>query len=150
MRKFVFRFQALLRLRINRRDRCRQLLAGLLSDDCVLATRQSAVEKQRLLQLEELRALAATGTVDVDRTISRRYYAARLTSEIQTLQRTRGLVARQLEQCRQALSFADREVKILEKLKEKQQTEFVYEENRREIRELDETWVAANFEELSR
>jgi flagellar export protein FliJ len=149
VREFAFRYHALLKLRESRRDRCRQLLAGLLSDDRTLATRQTSVEKQRQLQLDELRDLAATGTVDVDRTIARRYYAARLTGEIQTLTRARALVARQLEQCRQALSKSDREVKVLEKLKEKQHAEFAYEENRREIRELGETWVAAHIEELS-
>jgi flagellar protein FliJ len=148
--KYEFRYRALLKLRLARRDRCRQILAGLLSDDHVLAARRDSVEKQRVGQLDELRALASTGTVDVDRTISRRYYAARLAGEIQTLERTRALVAKQLEQCRQALSFADREVKVLEKLEERQRSEFMYEQNRREIRELDETWVAAHIEELSR
>ena len=149
MRKYDFRYRALLRLRVSRRERCRTILAGLLSDDQVLSARQKSVDTQRLLQLDELRSLAATGTVDVDRTISRRYYAARLTGELQTLERTRLLVAKQLEQCRQALSFADREVRVLERLDEKQRAEFLYEQNRREIRELDETWMAAHIEEFS-
>jgi flagellar export protein FliJ len=112
-------------------------------------TRQALVQRQRLDLLDELRKLAATGTVDVDRTISRRYYAARLAGEIHALNRTRSLVARQLEHCRLTLAHAEREVQVLEKLEDKHRAAFEYEQNRREARELDETWVAAHIGELS-
>lgn len=150
MNAFAFRLEALLKYRVARRDRCRQLLAQLLADDRSLVEQQRAIAQERRFQLDELRRLGNSGSLDVDRSINRRYYAARLVAEVNAVDRSRALLARQLVMCRQTLARAEQEVKVLTKLKEKRRAEFLYEEDRRAARELDEIWMAAHNEELSR
>jgi flagellar export protein FliJ len=47
-------------------------------------------------------------------------------------------VGAEIERRREVLVEADRDVRVLEKLREKQTERHRYEENRREIRQLDE------------
>ncbi len=66
------------------------------------------------------------------------------------MDRNRSLIAQQLVLCRQALSKADQDVKILEKLEEKQREEFQYYEERREEHELEEAWLSGHLKEYTR
>jgi len=66
------------------------------------------------------------------------------------IDRDREIVGEQMGQCRQALIQADREVKVLEKLRDKQHATFLYEQNRNEGRELEELWMATHLTEEAR
>ena len=150
MKRFQFRLESLLKYRAARRDHCRQLLAQLLADDRALVDQKRTIGLQRDAQLAELRDIGRAGQINVDGAISRRYFAARLNAHSQAIEHQRTLLAGQLELCRRALSKADQDVRVLEKLKEKRQAEHQYEQERRSSRELDETWMAAHLEEFTR
>ncbi len=143
MKKFSFKFEALLKLRKNQRDVSQKLLADVLRHDEELADRRRQTDAERLTQFDEIRELGGGGAgVNVSASSSRRLYAVQLTGRLGEIDARRSALARQIEICRQALVRADQAVKSLEMLAEKQQTEFVFEQERIEARALDETWQA--------
>ena len=150
MKSFIFQFDSLLRYRRHRRDLCRQLLADVMANRRRLEERRAALEVERTDQLGEIRTLQQSGEVDVDRAAARRYYAGRMLVDMLLVDRDQEAVHEQLERCRQALLQADRDVKALEKLRDKQQAEFLYEAGCREMRELDESWMAGHLAEEAR
>jgi len=143
VKKFSFKFDPLLKLRRNQRDICRQLLADVLGHDDKLVARRNAVEAERLTQIDELRNLSTRGNeLNIDASAARRHYAVQLTANVAEIDARRADLAGQIASCRQALIRADQAVKSLEKLADKQQTEFVFEQERLEARALEETWQA--------
>jgi len=143
VKKFSFKFEPLLKLRKNQRDAQQQRLAEVLRrDDALLADRRRTAT-ERNTQIEELRSLGSGGVdVDIDASTSRRFYAAQLSGQLDAIDERRTALARQIDECRQALVRADQAVKALEKLAEKQEAEFIYQHERREARELEEAWQA--------
>ena len=94
-------------------------------------------------QIEELRNLSHNGSsLDVDASAARRHFAMQLTGRLDEIDGLRIGLARQIEDCRQALLRADQAVKSLEKLAEKLRTDFIFEQERLEARGLEETWQA--------
>ena len=141
----VFRFplEPLLDYRKHRRDLCRQQLAQTYAEEQSLQVQQQRLEQQRTQLIAELRELGAHGEVDIERAASRRYYAGRLLGDIAAMVRQRQAVRERMELCRRDVIKADQDVKVLEKLKQKQQTVFRDDAERREGRELEDTWSAA-------
>ena len=129
---------------------CLQLLAQILDSERELAMQKHQLEQTRDQQLEQLRSILDNGTADIDGAAARRFYAGQLTAEIAAVERNRDIVAEQQAICRQALSRTDRDVKILEKLEEKYRTAFLYEEERRAARELEDTWMSGRQTESVR
>jgi flagellar export protein FliJ len=150
LKAFQFKFQALLNYRENRRNLCRLYLAEALANDRDLVSQRRSLERNRNDQISELRDLNREGDVNIDRSASRRYFAGQLSGEMQRVDRNRSLIAQQLVLCRQALSKADQDVKVLEKLEEKQREEFRYDEERREAHELEEIWISGHLREYTR
>jgi flagellar protein FliJ len=150
VKNFVFKLESLLKYRRHRRDLCRQLLADVFADDRRLLENRAALEQQRAGQIGEIRALHAPGRIDIDRTAARRYFAGHVQTDMLFIDRDRAIVGEQLSRCQQALMQADREVKVLEKLRDKQHADFRYGQNRDEGRELDEMWMATHLTEESR
>ncbi|HEY2251788.1 MAG TPA: hypothetical protein VGH74_12035 [Planctomycetaceae bacterium] len=143
MKKFAFKLDPLLKLRTSQRDQCRQLLADVLRRDDELVHSRSETEKDRRIQIDELRELGSAGAgVNVDASVSRRSYAGRLTGHIGTIEAERLALSRQIDLCRQALIRADQAVKSLEKLAERQRSDFVFTQQSVEARELEQTWQA--------
>lgn len=149
MKTFEFQFDSLLKYRRHLRDLCRQVLADVLANQHQLAERREALEHQRTGQLDEIRTMHQPGQVEIDRSAARRYHAGQMQIDISYLDRDRNVVAEQLARCRQALIEADRNVKVLEKLRDKQQAEFTSTQSRKEARELDESWMAARIKETA-
>lgn len=144
MKKFKFKFDSLMKLRENERDLHRQLLATLLRRDEELLGSMQQVESERNMQLDDLRQLGSPGQVDIDGSASRRFYAGQLIGDIGGIERSRALLAGQIAHCRRTLIEADRGVKALEKLAEKEKTEFLYEQERHAARELEDGWRAVH------
>ena len=150
MKQFQFKFQALLNFRRYRRNLCRFYLAEVLANDRDLVSQRHSLVRNRNDQLNELREISREGDVNIDRSASRRYFAGQLTGEMQLVDRNRELISQQLKLCRQALSKADQDVEVLEKLEEKQREEFRYHEERREEHELEEAWMSGHLREYTR
>src|SRR5262245_51443657 len=135
MPAFRFKFESVLRYRKSRRDLCLQYLAQVLADDRALVTKREGLQRQQQSQLEELRAIGRVGRISVEGATARRYHIGQLSGEIRIVEHNRTVIAGQIDLCRKALAQAEKEVKVLEKLKEKQATLATQEQIRRESRE---------------
>jgi len=147
---FVFSLSALLKFRKNRRDHCRRLLAQILADEAGLVSERVKLLTQRAREFEEIRGLSRRGRVSVDGTAARRYHSLQLLGGVRIIDEKRRLTAQQLQLCRQALSKADAEVKVLERLEEKQRAAFLYRADRRAQHELEDAWMARRLLENAR
>jgi flagellar protein FliJ len=143
---FVFRLRSLLEFRRHRRDLCRQLMAQVLADEAnLLAERQTALAS-RERQFQEIRGLSRRGPVVVEAAISRRYHSGQLLLQVRTIEEKRRLVSQQLQLCREALIKADTEVKVLERLEERQRQEFAYHSERHNQFEREDAWMARRLQ----
>ena len=144
--RFQFRRQTLLRLREAARDERREQLAEVMRIDDAL--------RKQLAELEglqsEARALQrlGVGRVDVDRLLEAQRYEAVVALEILHVERQRAAVAEEMNKRREALVEADREFKVLEKLREKRLQEHGAETLAQEMKVLDEAAGRMKREEV--
>jgi flagellar FliJ protein len=138
MAKFKFRMATLLKVRETvRDDRRAELLEAQRADD-ILGQRQEQFERELDALRSAYRQAAGPGTVDVDRLVTTQRYELSLKVQVQQLGRQRELLAGEIERRRQALVQANREVRVLEKLRERQTEHHAQEEDHRERKLLDE------------
>ncbi len=150
MNGFVFSLAALLKYRKNLREHCQRLLAQVLADDAGLLSERERLLANRDRQFDEIRSLSRRGRVTVDGAATRRYHSLQLLGDVREIDEKRKLVAQQLQLCRQALTKADGEVKVLERLEEKQRATFLYEAERRAQHEREDAWNSRWLLEKSR
>jgi flagellar biosynthesis chaperone FliJ len=84
--------------------------------------------------------MTADSALDVDASLARRDYAGRLADEIARIDSECQQVGVQIDLRRSAVLQADQGVEALEKLAEKQLTEFVAFHERRESLQHEEAW----------
>lgn len=134
--RFQFRLQTLLRIRETARDERREQLAEALRIDDTLRRKQAELEELRT----EARSLQhlKIGAVNVDRLLGAQRYEAIVASEIAHVEHQRANVAEEIGKRREALVEADRECKVLEKLRDARHAEYLTEQQRREMKILDE------------
>ncbi len=138
MAKFKFRLAPLLKLRESVRDERRSELAEAYHADDLLQQQIDQAKQQMQYLQESYRKQASPGTVDVDRLVeSQRHELLLKTQEKQLLQQKR-LLTEEIERRRLLLVEANREVRVLEKLREKQSLRHQDEENRQQVKHLDE------------
>ncbi len=138
MAKFKFRLATLLRLRELARDERRAQLAQAYRAEELLEEQGRQLE-QHLSGLRRWTRLAAgPGEIEVDRLLEARRFEAILLAQRQQVDQQREAIAREVERRRQALVEANREVQVLENLRARQHERHRAEENRRDIKSLDE------------
>ena len=136
MAGFKFRLQTLMRIREATRDERREQLAEVLRIDEALVAQLTDLQRDRLMARKE--QTFGVGRVDVDRMLGMQRYEALLTAEIDHVERQRKTVGEELDRRRAALLEADREVRVLEKLREQRHTEWRAEEAAAEMKVTDE------------
>jgi flagellar export protein FliJ len=138
MAAFHFRLETLLQIRENERDERRSRLAEAQRADDLIGERIGELDGE----LDRLRADAANrskpGPMNVDALVEIQRYELLLMAERKASQEQRKLVAEEVERRREALVAADREVRVLVRLREKQQTRHLHEQGRLEQKVLDE------------
>jgi flagellar export protein FliJ len=139
MRPFRFRLKTLLRLREAARDERRLALAQALRADAVLEERLTDLRGELSQMRREAREHLIAGTLDVDRLLDRQRFELVLRAEQATVEQQRQLLVREIENRRQALIEADREVRVLEKARNLYQERHQAEAERQELAALDET-----------
>ncbi len=139
MAKFTFRLATLLRLRETDRDRRRTELAEAYRADEIIHQHRRRVAGELRVLAKQARQAAGPGELDVDQLLEARRYEMVLRSQDQQLAERQQAVQAEIDQRRQALVEANREVRVLETLREKQREHHRRQENRREIKQLDET-----------
>ena len=138
MARFKFRMATLLKLREAARDERRAELAQAYRADDVLSEQLQQVQAELSALEERCRKAAGPGTIDIDRLIEAQRYEIILKVQQGNLNEQRGRLAAEIERRRVALLAANREVRILEKLREHQIEQHNQAENRLEIKRLDE------------
>lgn len=138
MGKFTFRLATLLRLRENQRDQRRAELAQAYHADDIMNQQQEELARARAALVATRRSAAGPGGVDVDRLIQTQRYDLLLKTHSDQIDRQREAVAQEIELRREKLVHANRQTRILENLREKQSERFREDENRREVKVLDE------------
>ena len=136
MAQFKFRLHTMLTLALARRDRCRIELAETVA-------RAREVERQIAALDEELRTISAgragrPGPLDVGRLLSQDRYGATLRENRAQCLHQLTVLSAEIDSRRELLLTADREVRMLETLRDKQRAQFTADERGREQRALDE------------
>ena len=138
MAKFKFRLATLLRLREAARDERRSQLAQAYRADEIIESQRRRIARE-LSELEgQNRQASAPGDLDIDRLLEGRRYELVLRSEEQQTAQQHQTVRAEVERRREALVGANREVRVLEELRQRQLQRHRQEENRQEIKLLDE------------
>jgi flagellar export protein FliJ len=138
MARSTFRLQPLLKLREAARDRCREELAHAYQADQLLHDRQQAIVRDMEHNRKRTYVHSLPGQIDVDGLLSAHRYELLLTTQLRQLAHQREKVGQEIERRRQALVQADREVRILEKLRTRHALARRQREEREELRQLDE------------
>ena len=136
--RFKFRLETLLKMRRAARDDRREQLAQAYQAEQVLRKQNEHLSKQ----LDELRQgsrqASRPGPVHVDTLLGTHRYLLVLHSQQKLLNQRSEQLAAEIERRRELLVDADRQVRVLEKLRDRQQDQHRRKENRREMKRLDE------------
>lgn len=141
---FRFKFDALLKYRKNRRDQIQVVLAQLIGQVTDLEENLDRLRLDRGQQLKQIRGNYQQGAVDIDAASSRRYFATQLEYQIQATEFEKKQIQDRIAACRQTLVQADQDVKVLERLEEKQRLDFIADTQRRSELELEDIWSAGH------
>jgi flagellar FliJ protein len=138
MAKYKFRLATLQKVREARRDRERAALAEAFQAEEVLAERRGVLAAEA----DELRALQQSAVcahvLDVNRLLEAQRYELVLKAQGSELAKQEMLLAAETERRRQQLIEADREVRVLERLNERHLRVHQRQEQRAEVKQLDE------------
>src|SRR5690242_7503558 len=120
MPSFQFRLATLLRLREVWRDERRAHLAEAEQAEQLITDRLAQIERELADVARRALDAARPGTVNVDRLADSARYEMILKVERQSADQQRQAVAAEIENRRAALVAADRDVRVLEKLRDSQ------------------------------
>jgi flagellar FliJ protein len=138
MSRFQFRLDTLQRLRSAERDERRADLAKAFAAEALLRQRMAELEAEQAGLQQAARARSSPGSADVDSLMRTHRYRLVLKAQQQQLAAQMAQVAAEVERRRQALVEADRQVRVLEKLRERQAARHRAGEERREVKVYDE------------
>jgi flagellar FliJ protein len=138
MPAFQFRLTTVLRLREAVRDERRGELADALRVEAALRERlgEFAAELESLRR--QCQRVNGPGRVPIDGLLDAQRFELHVRGEQAAVQSQLQALAGEIERRRLALVEADREVRVLEKLRETRQAEHADDERRQEAKELDE------------
>ena len=142
MAKFRFRLQTLRRLREIHRDELRVRLAEAYQAEQIIAQERAALETERTGLADLQRRLVDRGALDVNRVLAAQRYQLVLEAQSRVLAEQATKLEQEIERRRQAVVDADRQVRVLDKLRERREREHRYAAERAESKRLDE--VGAN------
>lgn len=138
MPRFKFRLETLLKMRRATRDQRRGELAKAYQAERILQERVHQLEQEMNVVRNGTRKHVLPGSIDVERLLSAKRHQLILEAERSQVQQQSQQVATEIERRREALVQADRETRILEKLRAKKLDRHRQEEARRENKQLDE------------
>jgi flagellar protein FliJ len=138
MAKYEFRLKTLQKVREARRDECRAVLAEAFRAEQILKDKRRELAQEQA-ELRDLRRSAAGGRyLDVNKLVEAQRYELLLKLQEQELAKQAMLLEAETERRRLALVEADRDVRVLEILDERQRREYVQQTRRHETKQLDE------------
>jgi len=135
---FRFRLHTVLDLRRAERDERRSELAKALRAAEVLADRRRQLADEMNDNQQLARKISAPGSGNVDRMVHVHRYEAILKGTLTQLLIQEKQIAAEVERRTLVLIEADRQVRVLEKLEERQRGEYLRGQERLEMKQLDE------------
>lgn len=142
MRRFSFRLQSVLNLKEKNLEDERLKLAGIIS---VLESQKDVLlemnEKKRYLETE-LEEVTKESTLDIENVVGYKNYLNQVTQDIRMQFEIIKKTQFELEEQQLKVNQAYKEVKILEKLKEKQYQDFLTQYEQSQIKELDDITIS--------
>lgn len=138
MPAFTFRLATLLRLRESIRDHRRQELAHALRAEELLRQEQARVEEELRQLAEHSRQAGGPGEVQVDRLLEAERFELVLLARRRLLANQQEMLQAEIQRRRDALVEANRQVQVLQRLRDRQAQRHRHEENRRAVFALDE------------
>jgi len=135
---FRFRLETLLRLRSAERDQRRTELAKALRAEELLRGEEQILEGRQTEAAERSRQLKSPGAANVDALLETHRYEVVLAAQRRQLKQQIAQVETETERRRQALVEADRQLRVLEKLRERQAATWKKENERQEAKQFDE------------
>ena len=133
-----FRLHTLLRLRIAERDERRADLAKALRAEEMLRAEQARLNAEQAELAQRARSLKSPGAANVDALLSTHRYEVVLAAQARQLSAQLTQVAAEIERRRLVLVEADRQVRVLEKLRERQAAAARIQEERLDAKRYDE------------
>jgi flagellar protein FliJ len=140
-----FRLQSVLNLRMATRDERRKSLADALRADAIVSEQIAKITAEISDLRDTLRSVATPGVIEVDRLLTFNRHELLLDANRKSLAVQRKKIAEEIEIRRLALIDADRDVKAMEKLRERQQREDQLQFDHREQAELDQIALMRGF-----
>jgi flagellar FliJ protein len=141
MAKYRFRLATLQRVQHARRDRERAALAEAFHAQDVLAERRKQLEVEQVDLRDLQRSAAADRILNVNQLLEAQRYELVLRAREAELNRQSAALAIETERRRHVLVEADRDVRVLELLEERQRREHQLCQRRVEAKQLDEAAV---------
>lgn len=134
---FHFRLATLLKMREAERDESRLRLGEALEAERILIARINELEQERGQVTEQSRVAVQPGTIDLDRLVQASRYEHLLEAQLRVFRQREQQLQDEIAKRRDALLESDRRVKVLEKLRERQLSEFQRGESKREQLQMD-------------
>jgi len=128
----------MLKLREQSRDERRRELGQALEAERILRERVAELQSEIATTQERTRQLAGIGSVSVEALLNARRYQLLIKSQVAQTEAQIIQVLEEVEKRRQVLLEADREVKVLEKLRERQLEQYAELQRKQENKQLDE------------
>lgn len=138
MTRFNFRLQTLLRLRQAVRDRRRARLAEAYQAERILQQQTEELARQLDRIKRQMRRAAQPGQVDVDSLLASHRYELLLRAQQEQLKGQIEQIAEEIESRRQLLVEADRQLRVVQKLRDRQREAHHYQQRKQEINATDE------------
>jgi flagellar protein FliJ len=138
---FRFRLEALFRIRLSERDQRRSDLAKALRAEQVLRTELERLQGERLAAASRGRALKEPGAADMDALLAAHRYEVLLAAQGRQLAGQLAQVEAECDRRRLALVEADRDVRVLEMLRERRRAEYQRQRDLAAVKELDEVGI---------
>lgn len=137
-RKFVFRFDTMLKIRRQREDHHKRIVADRLRQIAQVNRQLEGLAGQIQAEIEAMRRGQSVGTIDIQQVIQRRHWLGHLHRNTLEVEARRRFLEARLAQERAVLAEAAKQRRILEKLRERQWERHEQELKRQEIRDADE------------
>jgi flagellar FliJ protein len=135
---FHFRLQKLMNLRGLTRDQRRAELAQAYEAENLLQRQRDELLATSGQIRSAMRQASRPGEILVDHLLSTHRHELVLRSDLVVLEQQTNQVAEEIERRRQALLEAEKEFRVIEKLREKLKTRHRQETEKQELRQLDE------------
>ncbi len=146
-KRFTFRFETLLKIRRQREDHHKRIVAERIRQIVAAQARLSSLHEQIAGEETAIRDRQAPGTLDMQQIVRHRHWLGHLHRCVLDTEGSIRVLEGRLAQERAALAEAVKQRKILDKLKDRQLERHLQEEQRRETNAADDlTTVRYVFE----